>query len=320
MRKGYVTFIVLCILLFLCNCPRRYAPGAKKIEVFYLGSLYEDMFREKPIMTGVNSLEGITLGHVHSGKPFLDVILQRLGFYQLLNETGIRYVCGDPETMRSDNMNYFLIPLTMGYVIENYEGIRFGIISKPLDSLSIEQEVNLTIARQRSDILWIIDKKFLALSPRKISFFIKDRGLADTSTTSFTFRSDTLLLRRIRDMRERLEAILDRSLHLDKKSVEDYVFTSLSDRQEANVILYSPTLLHETRKDMRADDMTLADFLTIVSCNNRFTRYLNVTAEKVESLITKHGYMRWGVVTAKNNVLLPDPEGEYVFDLLGFWE
>lgn len=284
----------------------------------YIGSLYDDLFREKPILTGIHTLEGMTLGHVYSDMPFMYVLLQRLGFFQLLNETGIRYVIGDPGTMRIDNMNYFLIPLTMGYVIENYKGIRFGIISQPFDSLTIDHKVNFTIAQQRSDILWVINQEFLALSPRKISFFIKDRGLADTSTTAFTFRPDTTLLRKTKYLRQQLEQILTRNVQLDNQTVEHYVFTTLQKLQDVDVILYSQSLLHSTRKDIRAESVTLKEFLAAVACNNRFSRYLNITDEKVQSLIVEHGYLQWGTVTSKNNVLVPDPNGNYVFDLLGF--
>ncbi len=307
----YVSFVLLAIALFT-NCPKKHAPRVKKIETTYLSSLYEDIYKENPILAGIKDLPGIKIGHLKTDTPLTAILLGKSGFYQLLNETGIDFVIGDPLLFRADNINYFLIPLSMGYAITNYEGIRFAIFCKDKDSLMISDETKVTLVKERSDILWMIDNAFLKAPPMKINFFVRDRGLSDTSVTTIQVRPDTILLKKLRSFRAKFDKLLARTIPLDGKKLDEYILSGLGSKENVNVILYPEDLF---RGIVEKDSITLGEILKSVAYELKFRKIANMPKEEVSAFAERNGYHIWGKLKSQNQTLLPDEEGMYLFDL-----
>lgn len=309
MRLRYLILLVLPLLL---NCPKKYAPKVEKIEVIYISSLYEDIYKEKPILSGIKNLPGLKVGHIETNPRFIAILLGRLGFYELLNGTGINFIIGDPHMFWADNINYFFIPRSMGYAIKNYEGIRFAIFSKDKDSLTINDEIKISLVKQRSDVLWVIDKNLIDSPPKKISFYIKDRGLSDTSTTTIKVNPDTLLLKKLQNFENKLTEILSKNIHLENKRLDDYILSKIALSKDVNVILYPEDLFSNV---IEKDSINLREILNSVTCELRFKKSLDVTEKEILELSKDKKYHIWGKPTQTNRVLLPDDKGKYLFDL-----
>ena len=300
--------LILLTIPLLLNCPKKYAPGVKKIEAIYISSLYEDIYREEPIITGIEDQPGLKIGHLITDPPFMANILARIGFYDLLNKYPIDFIITDLDI---HGENYFSIPATMGYAIKNYEGIRFAVVYKNKDSLAIDDQIKLSIIKQRSDVLWIIDRALIESQPMKIDFFIKDRGLADTTISPIEVRPDTSLLENLRDFKTRLEEVLNSKIYLKGKRLNDYIFSTIAINKDVNVILYPDDMVLNV---VKKDSLTIREVIDNVSCELKFKMSLDMTKNELIEISDEKKCRIWGEPIEKNRVLLPGDDGEYLFD------
>lgn len=302
-------YCVLLIIPLLLNCPRRYTPKVEKIEVHYLGSLYEDIYREPPILSGTAAMPGIAVGHLEAEPPILTHILGKLGFYQFLNEFPIDYVLSETLVY---NVHFLSIPRDLGYGIENYEGIRFALVRTGADSLTINDEIQLTLIRQRSDVLWIINQDFIQTEPRTIDFYIENRQLADTSISAIEVVPDTALITKISDFRQRLDAFLRTTFYLNGKTLDEYVLSTIAEREEVNAIIY-PRDVFFTKSG--SDTMTLSEMIDMADWELKFQKIADITEDEISQLTEEKEYVVWGNVRRKNDVLAPSDQGTRFFDL-----
>lgn len=308
MRLRYL-FLLIFPLLF--NCPKKYAPDVESIEVLYVSSLYNDIYQDQPILAGIKGLPGLKVGHLKTNPPFMSIILGRLGFYELLNETGIDFVIADSLTFWTDNINYFLVPKSMGYAITNYEGIRFAILRKDKDSLAIADEIQISLVKQRSDVLWIIENSLLDIAPIRINFFIKDRGLADTTMTALKVETDSSLYGKIKEFKNKVEQTLKQKIYLEQKNLKAYILSAVSLNEGVNIILYAQGLFIN---DISSDSITLEEILNSVVCEMKFSKMV-MNKKQIQELNKEKEYKTWGKLKKNNNVLLPDEYGTYLFDM-----
>jgi len=270
------------------------------------------MTSDRPLLAGIKDVEGITLGHTITEPRYLANLLGEFGFFELLSETGIDYVIADPRNVQLDNMNYFIVPYNLGYVISNYEGIRFAILSKGKDSLTIQDQITVEIVNQRSDIMWIIDPEFLPSPPMTYNFYVKNRGLADTSSTKFETTIDTLLAQRLHDCMRRVQDILGRSITLDTPSVKEFTLGTLMKNEEVDIILYPGDLFIS---EPGVTQLTIRDFITSVACEQRFEKR-RMSRDQLEKTQTEDNLMIYGNINETNIVLYPTALGRPLFDLL----
>jgi len=302
-------WLFLLILPFFLNCAKRVSAIPKKIEVFYLSSLNEDLKRENSVVVGVNQLKGIKITYLHFEQPFLATVFERLGFYNLLNEFSIDFLITNAPVY---GMNYLSIPETMGYGIKNYEGIRFAILNKNKDSLSIADETKITLLKERSDILLITDNKFLDSSPMKIEFFIKDRALTDTNITQMKIKPDSLLQKKLQAFKNTLNYTLNKRIDIENKRLDEYILSKLTQKEIADLILYPSNLFH---KVITTNSITVYEFIANVACELKLKK-VEMTKDEILKVKEEKKYNIWGNITKKNSVLLPDEEGKYIFDIL----
>jgi len=304
--------LAVCLIIpLLLNCPKKYKPDVESIEVLYLSSLHDDIYQDKPILAGIKGVPGLKVGHLKTDPAFLGLIMGRLGFYELLNNTGIEFVITDSLTFWTDNINYFLIPKSLGYAIKNYEGIRFAILRKDKDTLTIDDEIQISLVKQRSDIMWIIDNELIDIMPVKINFFIKDRGLTDTTMATLNVKPDSSLLIEIKDFKERLEQVLNKKTSLFKETLKEYILSTTAQNEEADIILYPEELFID---HIEKDSVSLREILDHVVSEMKFTK-TTMDKEQVQDLVTDKKYKMWGKLKKTNSVLRPDKFGKYLFDM-----
>lgn len=314
---------LVLVLPLLLNCPKQIVPRIAKIEVDYLSSLYEDLYKEKPLLARAGQLEGIKIGHLITDPPFMEKILGRLGFYQLLDEFALDFIIVDSPVY---GMNFFPIQKSMGYGINNYKNIRFAIVSKDKDSLTIDDEIKMSLIRQRSDVMWVLDKTVLDLGPTKIDFLIKNREFSDTSMVPIDGALDTVLLNKLYQFRQLVDEYLNKRVYLENKTLDEYILSTIALREDVNVILYPEGLFCYGIED---DSISIRDILIDVSCELKLKRAV-MTKTKLLDYNEEKGYRTWGQIIENNSVMLPVVDavsvedtvsvvdaaiGDYVFDL-----
>ncbi len=302
--------LFLLLIVLLINCPKKYAPKVEKIEVLYLSSLYEDIYREEPYLTGLKNIPGIKIGYLETEPPSMARLLGRLGFYQLLDEFPLDFIICDTTI---HNAHYMSIPKSMGYGITNYKGIRFAILSKDKDSLTIEDEVIMTLVRQRSDVLWVIDKNLISLPPQKIDFFIEARALTDTSMSALTVTHDTSLHNKLGNFKHMLDKVLNKKIDLESKRLDEYVLSKVALHDDVNIILYPETLFLDREVN---DSLSIDELLRRVRCETIFNESSRMTRAEIEQLSKERRYTVWGKLMKNNRVSLPDTQGTVLFDIL----
>lgn len=308
---------LVLVLPLLLNCPKQIVPRVAKIEVDYLSSLYEDLYKEKPLLARVGQLEGIKIGHLITDPPFMEKILGRLGFYQLLDEFALDFIIVDSPVY---GMNFFPIQKSMGYGINNYKNIRFAIVSKDKDSLTIDDEIKMSLIRQRSDVMWVLDKTVLDLGPTKIDFLIKNREFSDTSMVPIDGALDTVLLNKLYQFRQLVDEYLNKRVYLENKTLDEYILSTIALREDVNVILYPEGLFCYGIED---DSISIRNILIDVSCELKLKKAV-MTKTKLLDYNEEKGYRMWGQTIKNNSVMLPVEDavsvedtdiGNYVFDL-----
>lgn len=302
--------LFLGLIILILNCPTKYAPKVEKIEVIYLSSLYEDIQRDEPYLAGLKDISGIKIGHLVTEPPCMARLLGRLGFYQLLDEFPLDFVICDTTL---HDVHYMSILESMGYGIINYSGIRFAIFSKNKDSLKIEDEVTLTLVRQRSDVLWVIDKSMIFSPPQKIDFFIKARTLIDTSSSTISVVPDTALYNKVVHFRNMLNKTLSKKIYLEGQRLDEHVLSEVARHNNVNIILYPDGLFLDSEAE---DSISIRELLEKVSCEMRFSKSHRMTEAGIDELRKEESYKVWGELKELNTVSFPDTQGLVLFDIL----
>ncbi len=304
----YLLCVLLIIPLFL-HCPKKYAPRVDTIKVNYLGSLYEDMYREPPLLSATPAMEGIIIGYFEAEPPILGHVLGKLGFFELLDEFPIDYVMSDTIVY---DVHYLSIPRTLGYGIKNYGGIRFAVVRKGTDSLTINDQVQLSLIKQRSDILWFVDDDFINSAPRRIDFYVENRELADTSSTRLEVVPDSVLMEKVVAFRNRLDTLLSTTFILAGKSFSEFVLATIAEREGVNAIAYPPEIV---TVQPRSDTVTFAEAMNCIDWSVRMHRVIDMAKKDVMQLVNDNGYALWGDIQETNTCLVPDIHGENLIDL-----
>lgn len=279
----------------------------KSIDVVYIGSLWDDLQRDIPFSAAVTDTTNIMIAHTLTAPPFLEYFLHRMGLHDLIDELGFDFIIGD--TLVRDR-KFFPISKSMGYAIKNYRDIRFAMVSSPRDSLTVQDQIQLTLLRERSDILWVIDNSILVLAPSSIRFHVSQRALADTSIARIKGAADPVRLGKIKNFMVKVKGQLDRKIPVMGR-LDDHIFSVIADRETIDAVLY-PAGLFPGR--MEADSMTLGELLQAVVFETRF-RKNEMSGDEIARLCAAHGYRQWGTTKPQTRVLMPDTTaGERLFD------
>ncbi len=300
--------LILISLAFL-NCPKRMSVKTTRIEVIYLSSLLDDIQRPEPFLCSIVNTGGLKIGYLKFETPFMFQIFHRLGFYKLLNEVPLDFLITNYPIYEQ---NFLSIPLDLGYGIKNYEGVRFAICSQYRDSLTISDQVKIATIRERSDVLWVADEKILSSPPMHIDFHVRNRILQDTTIRKIETKIDTTLFAKLSNFKKLLNQTLETRLFLNNSSLSDYIFSKIKAKKAIDIMLYPGNLL---RDNTLKNELTIADFLRLVACDLRF-HIKEMTREEVNKAMKEYGYQLKGNITKKNITLIPDKEGEYLFDLI----
>lgn len=309
--KQSVTKILVIIFLnlILINCPKRVSVKTEKIEVIYISSLLDDIKRSEPYLCRVKNSEGIKVGYLNFDSPFMPHLFQRLGFYRLLDEVPLDFLITNSSVYGE---KFLSLPIDLGYGFKNYKGIRFGVFTQYRDSLSISQQVKLAMVKERSDVLWVIDKNLLSSPPMQIDFIIRNRILKDTMIKKIEAKIDTTLLNKLNSFNELLHKTLNTSLFLNNSTIADFIFSKLKQKVNINILITPKDLIKDNTPK---DSISLDEFLRMVNCAVRF-KITELTKSEVNKLLSENDYTIWGSVAKKNLAYIPDKEGEYLFDLI----
>jgi len=273
----------------------------------YIGSIWEDIQREKPISTRVTNPDAIRLAHTLTEPPFMEYYLHQMGLHELLNTLGFDFVISDSLVYSG---RYFPISRSMGYAIKNFGGVRFAMICSGKDSLTMEDRVTLSLLRERSDILWIIDKPLLELPPSFIRLNISQRSLSDTSISAIKAKEDTGKVRLIRDFRRRIEKELNKQITTEG-SIADHVLSTVAQNETVNVILYPEELFPS---DEEAQTTNLRNLFERVAFEMKFKK-TEMKRAQISEFCTTTGCLTWGEIKQINSVLVPDEKtGNRIFD------
>jgi hypothetical protein len=294
-------------LLIYLSCTAGVAPRGNRIEVIYIGSIHDDIYRENPISAGVGGLNAIKLGHTLTTPVFMEYFLQRMGLYALMSDLGLDFVIGD--TLVYDH-GYFTLSKSMGYGLKNVEGIRFALVSSIKDSLTMDDQIRLTLLKERSDILWVIDRSLLHLPPSLIRFHVSERSLSDTSMLALKPKTDTTRLRRILDFREKIEKELNKQIKIMGR-IDDHLFSTIAQHETLDVVIYPAKLFVRI---FEGDSASLRALMETIAFETEFRKtYLDST--EISRMCETHGYSTWGVMKKRNAVLVPDTTtGRHIFD------
>lgn len=300
--------IFIIFLLFL-NCPKRVSVKTTKIEVIYLSSLLEDIKNPQPYLCSVKNFKGVKIGYLHFANPFMPQIFQRLGFYKFLNEVPIDFLITNHPVYGE---KFLSIAQDLGYGFKNYEGIRFGIFCNYRDSLSISDQIKLATVKERSDVLWIIDKNLLNSHPMRIDFIIRDRVLKDTMVKKITIEPDTTLLKKIEDFKRLLNNTLQAKIETNSLPVSEFIFNRIRQKENIDVMIYPVNMIKDNSPK---DSLTVAEFLERVFCDTKF-RVVECSKAEINKILNEKVYAVVGKISKQNKALLPDDGGEYLFDLI----
>jgi hypothetical protein len=303
--------ILLLVVLVLLYCPGKYTPSVKKIDVLYLSSLFDDLYRDEPLMAGTRHDSAIVVGHLIPRYPVMTMVLGKLGFYELLDSAGIDFIISDTALFLPRCCECYVIPTSSGYAIMNYQGVRFAIFAHDRDTFDIDAEIKRAIVEQRSDILWMLDRDFLNTPPRHIQFFIENRGLADTSTMPISAVVDTGFIHRLRDFRAAVERTLATIIPLQGKPLTDFVLSQVAGNANTNTLLYPASLFHGS---VDADTITLEQMIETVAFEMKYKKISRMVKSDIQDLTEVHDYLLWGTLRDTNAVLVPDPQGEFLFN------
>lgn len=209
-------------------------------------------------------------------------------------------------------MNFFPISKVMGYGIKNIEGIRFAIVSLGKDSLTINDKIKISVIQERSDVQWIIEKSTLKRPLFKIDFLVRKRTLQDTNLTSIKMKPDPERSKKIVEFGRSLTSALDAPVALGNQTLAEYALQRMTGHEGASAILYSAALF---RDPTRRAPMAVRDLVNQVDGTAKFAKK-EMTRESLLKTQADNNYQIWGTVDKNNLVLIPDPGGNDVLDLL----
>ncbi|MGB7055627.1 MAG: hypothetical protein WBE28_09945, partial [bacterium] len=235
--RYHVLLIVLIVISL--HCTSGVVPKTNRIDVAYIGSIYEDINQESPISAGLADFQGIKIAHTMTEPAFMEHYLYRAGLSELLNKLEIDFVIGDTVAR---NQKFYGIQRSTGYAITNFEGIRFAMFSTSKESLTIDDQVQLTLVRERSDILWVIDRTVLDIEPTLITFYINNRVLSDTSMLPIKAEIDTARQRLVKDFINKAEDGLNKKIYLGGR-VDEHLFSTIAEKQAVNIVIYPEDLI-----------------------------------------------------------------------------
>ena len=90
-----IKLLLLVFALLIISCARGVVPRVSKIEVLYIGSIYQDLYRENPISAGTTDSPSIKIGYTMTEPVFMEHYLYRRGLAELLGKLEIDYVICD---------------------------------------------------------------------------------------------------------------------------------------------------------------------------------------------------------------------------------
>jgi len=151
----------------------------------------------------------------------------------------------------------------------------------------------------------------LDIAPTRINFFIKDRGLADTTMTALKVETDSSLYGKIKEFKDKVEQTLNRKIYLQQKNLKAHILSTVSLNEGVNIILYTQGLFIN---DITSDSITLKEILNSVVCEMKFSKMV-MNKKQIQELNKEKEYETWGKLKKNNNVLLPDEYGAYLFDM-----
>ena len=299
--------LLATFLLILLSCIPGVSPRTRSIDVVYIGSIWDDIQREEPFSAAATNPNAITLAHTLTEPPFMEYYLQQMGLHELLNELAFDFVIGDTLVYGG---SYFPMSKSMGYAIKNFGGIRFAMICSAKDSLTMEDRVTLSLLKERSDILWVIDKPLLEIPPSLIKLNISQRALSDTSISTIKAKEDTARARLISDFRRRIEKELNREI-ITEGSIADHVLSTVAQNEEVNVILYPEELFPNNEE---AQTTSLRNLFERVAFEMKFIK-TEMKRAQISEFCSATGCLSWGEIKQTNSVLVPDEKtGNRIFD------
>lgn len=301
-------FLVL-LVAFWCNCPKRPGPTTRTINLRYLGALDADLARTEPYLAAKADTGAVVVGVLEFEEPFLYEVWRRLGFFSLLDDLEVDFlVTGAPAL----GNRFYTVTSDMGYGIQNYRGIRFGLLSQVRDTLTISEQTRITVLRQRCDVLWVLDRALRETGPSEITIRIAERAVADTALRPLRSVSDSLTQAKVLAFKSALDGELGRSIDLGGIGLRDYVLSSLARQTGANVILYPRAVFRGTAA---SDPLSFHELIASVDLAERF-EVKEADKTEVARLSQERSYETWGKVAAQNRVLIPDPGGDMLYDLI----
>jgi hypothetical protein len=299
--------LLATVILLSISCMAGVAPRVNSIDVVYIGSMWDDIHRDNPYSARAKDPDAIKLAHTLTEAPFMEYYLQKMGLHELMNVLGFDFVIGDTLAYGGD---YFPMSQSMGYAIKNFRGIRFAMICSAKDSLTMDDQVTLSLLRERSDILWVINRPLLEMPPSLIKLNISQRSLSDTSISPIKAKEDTDMVRLIRDFRRRIEKELNREISL-AGPVADHVLSTVAENENVNVILY-PKELFVSKEE--AQTINLRNLIESVAFEMKF-RKTQMKRAQISEFSTTTGCLTWGEINDTNTVLVPDEKtGNHMFD------
>ncbi len=303
-------YLVLLFIPFLLHCPKHTSPGTKKkIEVYYLASVVDDLSRSEPLITGLFNRNGIKLGYLDNHNAGYSLFLSRLGLYDLLDSLPLDFLITDvPITQH----RFLSISRSMGYGIMNYEGVRFGIVSQYAESLSIQDRVSISVIAERTDVMWVIDRQFLGQPAVKVDFMVRHRELQDTSLSKIKIQSDPAWTARTAAFARRLTDTLNANVGAGGQILSDYALDRLARQAGVTAVVYPATmfLASPARTDLRLRDLLASMDAAVRMKKGVFTR------DSLVKFQADNHCLLWGRVDKTTTALVPDPDGIYVLDLL----
>lgn len=303
-------YLLLLIVPFLLNCPKRMTPGARHtIEIYYFGSLTEDLARKDPFLAATADLKGVKVGYLDTDKPGYALFLQKIGLYKLFDDLSLDFLVTNCPAYGE---NYLPVLKTMGYGLKNIEGVRFAILSLGKDSLTIHDQTRISLARERSDVLWVIEKKVLDQPPFKMNFLVRNRVLLSASQSKFNIKPDPERIKRIAAFYGLLTDTLNVPVDLGNQTLAEFVLSRMARKTGAGAILYPADFVSASSS---RSPITVRDLLNSVQGEITFVKK-EMTGELLLQTQTKNNYLLWGKVGKTNPVLVPVSGGDYVLDLL----
>lgn len=306
----FALLLLLCTVL-LFNCVKKVVVKVDKIETLYVGSIYQDIYQETPASACIISPPGLKIGHTLTEPVFMEYYLQRNGLHELLNDLEFDFVITDTAIYGQE---YFNIPKSMGYGIKNYQGIRFAVVSKGKDTLAIEDEVELSLIRERSDVLWVIDDKLLNVKPTAITFYISKRALTDTSMSLIKENVDTAQISKIEKFKDKIEKELGRKVAVMGR-LDYHLFSTIAESEDVDMIIYPKNLFQMITE---TDSMTLLELMSNIAFEMKFME-AEMSDEEILDVCAAKDYAKWGNMKKSNSTLMFDEtEGRHIFDY--YWK